>query len=807
MLKNYLRITLRNFRRHKGYSFINIAGLATGLAAFAIIVLFVQNELSFDKHHENSADVYRMLLDADVMGQAVLTTASPAPMAATLMDEFPEVALATHIDDYSQMLVTVEDQQYYESDFFLADSTFFDIFTFPLVKGDPKTALVRPNTIVITEEIAEKYFGNDDPIGKTFNVDNRWDFEVTGVMRPVSRNSHFRPDLVGSWLTSSRANDQIWLNNSFYTYLRLQPGSDPAALEAKFPDLIRKYVGPQVEQMFGGTYDQAIAAGLKYDFRVERLTDIYLHPEGSDQLGPVGNIQYVYIMIVIGLFVLTIASINFMNLSTARASNRAREVGLRKVMGSDRKQLIWQFLGESMVMAFVSMILAVGLIFLVLPLFNSTAGTELTLAPWIFVTLVGVTAITGLLSGLYPAFVLSGFKPVTVLKGSFSSGSKGSFLRSSLVVFQFAISIALLIGTGVVMKQMDFVRSQDLGFDEEQVVVLPIETTEGTEGFDTFRSDVMQFTGVVDAAAASILPGPGHIHTRTVFMGEGAAEGDYMMAAAGEVTPEYFDALGMKLIAGRSFSRDYPSDVDAWVITESAAKEMGWTPEEAIEKLVTRPGANEDNSDRIGPVVGVMQDAHFDSFHTPMMPLIFGMRPYNRNYIVVRIEPARMTETLETLETRWTALEPGYPFRYFFLDQEYQRFYEQDARLGKIYSSFAGLALIIACLGLFGLASSVTAQRTKEIGIRKVMGASVSGIVMLLSREFTRLVLVSCVVAFPVAYFAMKGWLQNFAFATDIGWAVFVVSGLMAFAIALATVGYQSVRAAVADPVKALHHE
>ncbi|MCH8276754.1 MAG: ABC transporter permease, partial [Bacteroidetes bacterium] len=535
MLKNYVRIALRNLLRHKGYSFINITGLAIGLAAFAIILLFVQNELSYDRHHQKGNDVYRIILDADVMGQAIKTTSTPAPMARTIVDEYPEILAATTVDSYSRVLVTYENQQYYEDEFFLAEASIFDILTLPLVKGDPESALSEPNQIVITEEIAQKYFGVDDPIGKTINVDHRWDFEITGVMRPLSGNTHFEAELIGSWMTSERYNDPEWLNNSFQTYLLLTPGSDPADLETKFPDLIRKYVGPRVEQFLGQTYDQAVVAGLKYEFKLEPLRDIYLRSDAEDQFGRTGNIQYVYIMIAIGLFVLIIASINFMNLSTARATNRAREVGLRKVMGSDRRQLIRQFLGESLVMSFISMVVATGFILLVLPVFNSISGTTLVLESWIFGALVLITFSTGILSGVYPAFVLSGFSPVTVLNGSFASSSRGSYLRSGLVVFQFAISIALLIGTGVVLKQLQFMRTQDLGFDQEQVVVLPVETREGDDRFESFREELMRYTGIVQVAAAGAVPGPDHIHNNTVFRKEGAEDGDYMLAGTAEV--------------------------------------------------------------------------------------------------------------------------------------------------------------------------------------------------------------------------------------------------------------------------------
>jgi len=806
MLKSYFRITLRNLKRHKGYSFINIVGLATGLAAFVLVSLFVRNELSYDRQHENGENLYRVILSADVMGQSLETTNTPAPMAATLIDEFPEIIDAIRIDDFSPVLVQYEDRQFYEDEFFLADSTYFDMFTVLLSVGDVKTALNRPNTMVISEEIAQKYFGDIDPMGKILRVDSNTEYEITGIMPPTQSRSHFKPDFLGSFVTSSAADSPVWLNNSWSTYILLAPGTDPSSLVGKFPAMVSKYVGPDIERVMGISYDQAVEAGLRYEFLLENVRDIYLYSKASDQIGPTGDIQYVYIMSAIGLFVLLIACINFMNLSTARATNRAREVGLRKVMGSDRKQLIFQFLGESFTMAGISMLLAIGLILLALPIFNAAAGTSLAVSPILFATLFGVTIVTGLGAGVYPAFVLSGYKPVTVLKGSFSSTSEGSRLRSTLVVFQFAISIALLIGTGVVMKQLNFIQDKDVGFDKEQVVVLPIESSEGRQGFESFRNEIVDYTGVLDVAGSSGLPGPGHIHQNTAFRGETARMEEIFLASLIEVTHEYVSTLGLKIIHGRDFSREMTSDVEGFLINEEVVRELGIEPENAIGSTITQVGGNDDDSDRTGEIIGVFADAHFESIHQSIRPLVLGMTESWR-YIPVRISANQTAETLAFLEEKWTVLEPDYPFRYYFMDEDYQLFYEQERRLGQIYSYFTGLAIFIACLGLFGLASFITMQRSKEIGVRKVLGASVSSVVLLLSRQFTRLVLLACVIAFPIAYLAMNSWLQEFAYATTVGWEIFVIAGVGSLAIAWFTVGYQSVRAALADPVQALHHE
>ena len=807
MIKNYLKIAARTIWRHKAYSSINIVGLTMGIAASVLILLFVQNERSFDKHHENAENVYRIGLDAAVAGQTIKTTNTSAPMARTLIAEFPEVVNATRINDISRVLISVEERRFYEERFFFADSTVFEIFTIPFVEGDPATALTQPNTVVLTEEMARKYFGEADPIGQTIRYDNRVDYEVTGIIRPVEANTHLRVDFLASFVTLPRADEEIWLNNSFYTYVLLQDGADPEALLAKTPDLIAKYVAPQVEQAIGQTYEKATEAGLRWGYFLEKLPDIYLHSDADGQIGPIGDIQYVYILLAIAAFILLIACINFMNLSTARSANRAKEVGVRKVMGSERSQLVRQFLGESVFTAMVALVLAVGVVILVLPAFQNLTGVVLSLNVGVVAGMVGIAVAAGLVAGVYPAFVLSAFSPAKVLKGTFRRGASRSWMRSGLVVSQFAISIMLLVGTFIVFEQLQFIRDKDLGFEKDHVVVLPIETREAAESFESFRATLLQNPNIVNAAAAGVVPGPGHIHNTTAFRKEGARDEEIFIAAAAEVTWEYVETLGLEMIAGRDFDRAFTTDVEGFIVNEAAVREMGWDLEEAVGKTVTRVQGNDDDSDRVGSIIGVFKDAHFNSLHETVRPMILGGRPRNIRYLPVRIQAGQVRETMAYLEEQWTAFEPAHLFNYFFLDEDYGLFYEQEERLGDIYGYFTLLAIFIACLGLFGLASFVTQQRTKEIGVRKVLGASVPGIVVLLTKEFTYLVIVAAVLAFPAAYYFMTQWLQNFAYATSIGFDVFVVSGVAALLIAWLTVGYQAVKAAVANPVTALRYE
>lgn len=807
MLRNVLRISLRNLKRHRGFSVINITGLATGMAAFVLIALFIRHEFSYDQHNEHANDVYRVILDAAVGGQEILTASSPAVMATQFQEDFPEVVAATRLDDFNESLITVDNRPYYESGLVLADSSVFDVFTIPFVAGNPATALNKPNTMVLSASTARKYFGDADPIGQRIQYDNRTDYEITGVYEDVPTTSHFRPDLIGSFLTHSRWNDTEWLNNSFFTYIRLAEGTPASQLTDKFPDFLRTYVGPRIEQFAGMPYDDALSNGFKYTWQLERLSDIYLTSQAEDQLGPTGDVRYLYILGVIALFVLVIACINFMNLSTARATGRAREVGVRKTLGSDRAQLIRQFLGESLVLSFLSMVLAFVLVLALLPAFSAVTGSTLAFTPWLIGVVLLVAIGTGLLAGLYPSFVLSAFRPALVLKGSFATSKKGTRLRSALVVFQFSISVVLLVGTAVVYKQLAFIQDQDLGFNQDHLVVVPIETRQAQDNFDTFRNQLLQDTRIVNVASGGLLPGPDRIHNNTGFRGEGMRQEDFFIAGTGQVSPDYVETLDLQIIAGRDFSREMSTDSSGAVISRAAALEMGVSPEEAVGMTVSRLGGGPEGGDIPMTILGVFEDANFESAHMLARPIVLTHYELWQRYAVVRVVPTDMETTLATIEAAWTAWEPGYPFRYHFVDSDYQQFYEQEQRLGNLYTGFTILAIIIACLGLFGLASFVTAMRRKEIGVRKVMGASVPSIVRLLSREFTVLVLVACAIGFPIAWYAMDMWLAEFAYATSMGWFVFVGSGAIALGIAWLTVSWQSIRAATADPVKSLRYE
>ncbi|MFT4605894.1 MAG: putative ABC transport system permease protein, partial [Rhodothermales bacterium] len=712
----------------------------------------------------------------------------------------------TRIDDQTRVLIEFDDQSFYEPNFFYADSSVFAVFSLPLTRGLAESALARPGTVVLSEETARRYFGDTDPIGRSILADQEIDLEVTGVFRNSPQAAHFAPELITSFHTRADADNPVWLNNSFFTYLLVDSPDHIAGLEAKMPAAVRQFVGPQVQQFLGMSLDEAMESGFRYDWKLVPMPGLYLHNQADDQMGQASDIRYVRLLGIIALFILAIACVNFMNLATARAAGRAREVGVRKALGSERRPLILQFLAESVTLSLIAMVFALGLLAAVIPFFNGVAGAELTLGLDLFLILVLVAVFTGLLAGIYPAFFLSGFTPAFVLRGRLKGTGNDSKLRSGLVVFQFAVSVVLLIGTTVVFKQLQFIQDQDVGFDKTSVVVLPIETASARDSFAGFRQRLKELPEVVEATAAGILPGPNHIHNNTGFRSEGMDSDDILIAALGEVSQSYVETLGLEVVAGRDFDAAYPSDRDAWVINEATARQLGWTTQEAVGKRIARLS---EETDRWGTVIGVVRDAHFRSLRWDVQPMVFGhqLDSGGVRYAAIRVNSSDMSGTLSRLEQLYTGWEAGHPFSYYFMDEDYQAFYEQEQRLGTIFTSFSILAILIACLGLFGLSAFVTTERTKEIGVRKVLGASVPGIVVMLSRNFTILVLVSCVLAFPIAYLLMSSWLADFAYSTTLTWTVFAGSGLTALAIAWLTVSFQSVRAATRNPVRSLRYE
>jgi len=810
MLKNYLKIAYRNLLRSKAFSAINIVGLSLGLATCMIISLFVLDELSFDRFHEKADRIVRVTFRANMGGNKIEEANVMPPTAQTMQRYYPEVLEATRLRTAGAFIIEKEEEVFKEEGVAFADSNFFQVFSFPLVSGDSRTALIKPNTLVISEKMAQKYFGNQDPVGQTLQAKNYFEIlEVTGVMADMPANSHFHFDFLIAMAGLPEARINSWMQSEFYTYLVLPAGYDFQKLQAKLPQMVEKYLGPQIKQAFGMNFAEFKQLGNELGFQLQPLTDIHLHANFDYDLGPSGDIRYVYIFGAIALFMLLIACINFMNLSTAGASKRAREVGIRKVMGSVKSTLIGQFLLESILLTGVALVLAVVIVFLALPFFNDLAEKNLTLSftamPWLLPGLLLLGLVVGILAGSYPAFFLSSFKPITVLKGGsnparFSSGRCGIGLRGTLVVVQFCISIVLIVGTTVVYQQLRFIQNAKLGYDKEQVLVLQ-ETNRLGQNEQLLKTQLLQDSRVVNATVSGYIPaGPSFNNNFMVYGDDNAKQ--FVKGIRYDVDEDYIPTLGMAMVAGRNFSPEFGTDSSGIILNETAAKELGWG-KAAVGHTIK---SSNDGGKRTYRVIGIVQDFNFKSLHERIGPLMMTLGD-NSGAMLVKVKTRDLPALLTSVEKQWNALTPDAPIEYSFLEENFAATYRAEQKTGKILGLFAGLTIFVACLGLFGLATFTAEQRTKEIGVRKVLGASVSGIVALLSKDFLKLVAISILIASPIAWYAMNAWLQDFAYKIDIGWWVFALAGLLAVGIALFTVSFQSVRAALRNPVESLRNE
>ncbi|MBV6438395.1 MAG: hypothetical protein EPGJADBJ_00017 [Saprospiraceae bacterium] len=818
MLYNYLKIALRNLLKYKGYSAINMLGLAVGIACCLVIMLFVAGELGHDHFWANGERIYRMALLRKYPDRQTGYAIIPPSYAASVKKDFPEVEEAVRLSKFNPggtIQVKWEDRVFEEKDFYGADSTFFKVFQVPMVKGDAATCLQQPKSLVMTESTARRYFGSAEAaVGKTVTLlgNQPEPMNVTAVCADLPENVHFNFDLL-----ATTAGVRFWeqtnhINFAACTYLLLRPGADWKALEAKLPGLVERYAAGEVQRSFGVDYDQYVKAGNGWHYFLQPLRDIYLHSKLEAELKPTGSMTLVTIFSVIAAFILLIACINFVNLATARSAERAREVGIRKALGSERLQLAGQFLTEAVVLSLLSAVLAVGLVALLLPVFNTIADKQITLRD--FFTGWGMAALpvfaigVGLLAGSYPAGVLSGFRPVEVLKGKFSSTGRGLQLRNGLVVFQFAISVILMISTLIVLSQLNFIFEKQLGFDKEHVVNLQNTFALGPKT-EAFKQELEKIPGVEGVGGASETPG-GQQYFGVSFKVPGSAE---TVTGRGLIVDDRFvGAMRMELLTGRSFSKDFNDSLSV-VLNEKAARDLGLTdPERALGQRITMTGSFFDPEDRDVEftVAGVVRDFHFQSLHEPIVPLFMLYHQVSQRRdgaLAVRVQPAHFQSFIQAASAKWKELMPDQPFRYTFLDADLAALYNDEQRAKRLFVLFAGLAIFIACIGLLGLAAYLTRQRTKEIGIRKVLGASVSGITGLLAKDFLKLVVVAILIASPIAYWAMNRWLADFAYRIEIQWWVFAVAGAAAVTVAFLTVGFESVRAALANPVKSLRTE
>lgn len=820
MLRNYFKIAFRNLSKHRFYSFINIAGLALGVAACLLIMLFVQHEISYDQYHTKSNRIYRINGEIKFAGNHYRLAVASAPFAQTLMEESPEIEAAVRFRSRGSYLVKRENAQesFREFDVVWADSAFFKIFSVPVLSGNPNNALKEPNTIAISRKMAEKYFKNEDPIGENLIMDNsQTPFTVTAVFENMPLTGHFRFDILISMAGLEEAKSTSFLSNNFNTYLLLREGADAKALEKKLPRFLATHAGPQAAEAFGGefTMEKFLASGNKWEYTLMPITDIHLKSDLTAELGTNSDITYVYLFTAVAVFIVLIACINFMNLSTARSSNRAKEVGIRKVMGSLRSHLVRQFLMESVLLSVFAFILAIGIAFASLPSFNSLSQLELSLPlgnPLFYALLLFTSMIVGGLAGLYPSFFLSAFEPIKVLKGQLSLGSKSGLIRGALVVFQFSISIFLIIGTFTVDRQLDFIQNKKVGFNKDQVIMIS-DVYALNNQTEAFKTEVLKNSFITHGTISGFIPVNGGWRSDNSSWPEGSQPtGENIVGLQNwMVDHDYVQAMGMKIILGRAFSKDFPSDSNAVILNQTAVKDFHFEDNPIGRKIASFNSDNPDgtpntNDIRLRTVIGVVEDFHFESLKQNITPLslLLGKSP---GYASFRFQAKNTKDVIDAIEKTWKRLAPGQPFQYSFLNESFGRMYASEQRLGKIFGGFAGLAIVIACLGLFALTAFTAEQRTKEIGIRKVLGASVSSIVVLLSKEFGKLILIAFVLSAPVAWFAVNWWLKNYIYKVDVGIIVFVLAGALSFLVAWLTMGYQSIRAATANPVTSLRSE
>ena len=798
MLHNYLSVALRNLRRHPAYSLINIAGLAIGMATCILILLYIQDELGYDRYHPHAERVYRIVDDIESGGQTNQTAGTPTGWGPALKRDFPEIELLVRMrGTESAWLVDLGNTIYYERKVIWAEPELFEMFSMPLVLGDPATALSEPYTMVISEDLAYKYFGAEDPIGKAVNLDNRWDFMVTGVMKNIPTNSHMRPDMLVSYTTMNVIGawdlDDWEYHRNLYTYIRLRENVSPDEFEAKLPAFLERHAGDQYRE-----------AGISLRPSLQPLVDIHLYSNRESEHEPNGDIRYVALFMVIAFLILIIACINFINLATARSEMRAREVGVRKVLGANRMQLIRQFLGESVLMAGLAAIVAVILVQLVLPAMNDIAGKQLALplTDWmVLAVLVLGTILIGLAAGCYPAAYLSGFLPAIVMKGNPETGKKGLGMRQVLVVVQFSMSIFLLVSTAVIHDQLEFIQTKRLGFDKEYIMVVPITGSHQVPNTPVLKQRLSGMPGVVGVASTTGVPGMRVLPIMEVRP-EGMPPEDHLMMATLHVDENFLDVMDIDVIAGRNFSPDWGTDTTGGVLlNETAVRNLGWgTPDDALGRQFERLSFE---GVVPGRVIGVVRDFHLRTIHEEIEPAAIMTSTYHI-FVLIRIAPDNIPETIGRIEEVWRDVDPRFPLDYTFLDEDFDALYRTDHQLGEIFAVFAFLAIFVACLGLLGLASFSIQQRTREIGIRKVVGSSVSGIVVLLSKDFMKYVLWANVIAWPLAYFVMSNWLQNYAYNAEIRYVWFVAGGMLALVIAWLTIGAHAVAASRRNPVNAL---
>jgi len=807
MWLNYLKITFRNLVRRKFYTFINITGLSIGLAASLLIILYISDEFSYDTFHKDAERIYRVHTRARLAGKDMNTCYSSAPISADLKREIPEVLEGCRITIWNDINIRYEDQAFSENNVLLADSNFFSFFSFKLKVGNPNTALKEPNSIILTETTAQKYFGEETRdyshfLGRLINVGLNDTYVIKGIAADTPSNSHFKFNVILSMESWDYSHNTSWLGNNLQNYVKLNEQADFHLVEAKFPDLVEKYIGPQVQQVLGMSLQQFYDQGGAYGFYLQPLLRIHLHPQTQSELEPPGNIQIIYLLFAIALLIIIIACINFMNLSTARYTDRIKEVGVRKSLGASRKRLMGQFLTESLILTTVSMFMAIILLAVFLGEFNMISDKAITVESLVTPSILGGIGIiilgVGFLAGSYPAIYLTSFSPIDILRSKIGKGLKTGKFRSYFVLFQFTMSIMLIISTLLIFKQLKYVQNKDLGFDRENVMVL--RNTEGL-GKDklAFKEELKRLNDVSDVSITNHTPPD--FNQSTVFKALGGSQDDFPSTYC-VVDRDHARTLDLEIAAGRFFSEEFPSDSSAVVVNETTARLLGWD-NPIGQKIETYWG--EGKSD-IREVIGVVKDFHFQSLHREMSSL-FIFYGTSGNKMLVRLTTGNIQEKIKLIEAKWKAFAPDQPFDFSFVDADFDAKFRQDQQMGKIFLIFTALALFVACLGLLGLATFMAEQRSKEIGIRKVMGASNPGIIQLLSLEYLKLIGISFLLSIPLTIMLITWWLDNFAYKTNIGVLSFLIGGGITMVISMVSVAYHSIKAAMRNPVEALRYE
>jgi putative ABC transport system permease protein len=793
MVKNYLKITVRNIRKHKGYSLINISGLAVGMACCIFILLWVKDELSFDQFHENADVIYRVTEHQyNSSGDYFPVAVTPWPLAEALKNDFPEIVESARLRILSGRLISYGEKKFYENNFVAVDPSFLKIFSFPLVEGDNSTALTEPNTIMITQETAKRYFGNEDPIGKILTYNNTTDFKVIGVLENVPHNSHLQLDFLVPFESTMREFgwDVEWWTNNYTTYLQIADNASPQHISDNVEDYLKK-VNPKTRTKL--ILQPLVDIHLRSDYAI----DLYGHTENKA--------IYVYAFSVIALFVLLIACINFMNLSTARSERRSKEVGLRKVVGASRHNIVTQFYGESLFMTLISFFGAIAIVYLLLPAFNNVSGKLLTLHsmedPVSLLALFGIMLMTGLVSGSYPALVQSSFRPVDAIKGTglrLSSKSGKSLFRRTLVVTQFTLSIMLIVGTLIVYKQIHFMLNKELGYEKESMVYFIKRANVGMQ-YEAFKSELLREPNITGVTASSDIP-TYTVHSTGAFSWEGKDPETNFLIHQFSVDFDYIKTFNMRIIAGRDFSKEFPVDAStqSFIVNETAVKAMG---------LKNPIGSRFTLYRNRGQIVGVVEDFHFKSLQKEIEPLVLRIEPQRDSYVFVKFRPEQTEEAIAAVRRVYHSFNPDFPLEYAFLDEAVELLYNSEQKTKTIFNYFTFFAIFISCLGLYGLAAYMAQQKTKEIGIRKVLGASILNIVTNMSKEFILLVCIANAVAWPMAYLAMNKWLHNFAYRINIDPLIFIYAGLVSTILGLMTVSTHTVKSALANPVHSLRYE